>query len=122
MRIITLFVIGLTLLVSGCATICRGGWDTQDTVMETTSLALLAADQHQTQQIASQPGEYYETNPILGSHPTHARVNIYFAGWSILHPLVACALPPKERALWQTGTIVLEGVVVTNNSSRGLRP
>ncbi len=39
----------------------------------------LALDWRQTQRIVERPDLYYETNPLLGSHPNMGAVNRYFA-------------------------------------------
>lgn len=111
----------LTFALSSCA-VCTGGWTPKDTAMELASEGILAVDWHQTQQIAKQPERFYEHNPILGVHPSIAKVNTYFIGWMVLHPFVSCALPPGSRFWWQALTIGVEGKTVVKNHEIGLKP
>lgn len=83
-------------------------------------LVLMAIDLRQTLRITANPTLWYETNPLLGKHPSARRVVVWFA-------LCALALVP----LWlyaphdvATGVLlvcsVLELYCVTNNRSLGL--
>jgi hypothetical protein len=47
------------------------------------------------------PDGWCELNPIIGSHPSVAKVDTYFAGCLVAHTLIAVALPPKYRKIWQ---------------------
>ena len=92
-----------------------------DYALETTFIGVTSMDWSQTQQIAAHPQEYYETNFILGRHPSLNTVNIYFPSAMALHALVAYALPKPWREVWQTMWIGVETYTVYTNASIGLR-
>ena len=103
-------------------------WTTADTAWQASAMALMAADWGQTRYISKHP-EYYETNPILGRHPSTGRVNLYFLGVMIVHPVVSYLLPAKAqvfgfdinpRRIWQAGTIIVELGCVGNNARLGI--
>jgi hypothetical protein len=75
-------------------------WSAEQIALGVTLGMLLAADWAQTRYIASHPGEYYETNAILGRHPTRGQVDAYFAGYSLLWWALAEFLPQ-----WRTGIL-----------------
>ena len=92
-----------------------------DYALETTFIGVTSMDWSQTQQIVAHPHEYYETNFILGRHPSLSTVNIYFPSAMALHALVAYALPKPWREVWQTMWIGVETYTVYTNASIGLR-
>ena len=92
-----------------------------DYALETTFIGVTSMDWSQTQQIATHPHEYYETNFILGRHPSLNTVNIYFPSAMALHALVAYALPKPWREVWQTMWIGVETYTVYTNETIGLR-
>jgi hypothetical protein len=80
-------------------------------------------------QTARNPDQYFEYNPLLGEHPSEGRVNVYFIGWAILHPIITDILPREKtllgvqampRAFWQNISLVVSGACVINNFSIGL--
>lgn len=95
-------------------------WSQRDTALQLSYTALHIADWGQTLDIENHPG-HFETNPILGSHPTRGEINTYFASTLALHWLIARVLPQKWRNQFQLGTIALEFDVVTDNRSAGIR-
>lgn len=82
--------------------------------------ALHLADYGQTGDIANHPG-IRELNPLLGPHPSRARIRNYFAATLLAHWAVTYALPAEHRRKWQAATITLEAVVVSRNAYLGLR-
>ena len=108
------------LLILLCLTGCAN-WTKQDTYREATALTLMAVDHGQTLNIAKNPQEYHELNPILGDHHSVSEVNRYFAAVYILDPTISALLPEKERKWWQYVTIGIEAGVVARNYSLGLR-
>ncbi len=94
-------------------------WTQQDTYRETVYIALDAIDWRQTQDIVRHPN-LYETNPVLGLHPTNARINAWFAASMATQIAIAYVLPEKWRAAWQYAGIGLEAVMVGNNKHLGL--
>jgi len=65
--------------------------------------------------------EYYETNPILGKHPSKGNVNTYFACSMLLNYLLADFLPSDARTFWLGLNIFVSAIMVENNYSIGLR-
>ena len=95
-------------------------WTQADSAREAAYLALHVVDWGQTLEIADNPGQYHERNPVLGDHPSRGRVNAWFAGTALLHPVVSYLLPDDLRPYWQYGTIGLEMYCVGNNVSLGI--
>jgi hypothetical protein len=104
-------------------------WTMADTAWQASATALMVGDWGQTRYIAQHPGEYHETNPILGRHPSTSAVDLYFMGALIVHPVISYLLPSKAeifgvtinpRRIWQAGTIVVELGCVANNARLGI--
>lgn len=105
------------LAVVGCG---PRTWTKADTAREAAYLALHVVDWGQTLEIADNPGQYHEHNPVLGSHPSRGEVNRWFAITGLLHPVVSYALPDEVRPYWQYGTIGIEVICIGNNVSLGI--
>jgi len=103
-------------LLTGCFT----DWTKADVYRQATWTALHGADWLQTRQIAQHPDQYRETNPILGSHPSLASVDLYMGAWMVIHPLISDVLPPEYRKYWQYISIGVTGGCVLNNLSIGI--
>ena len=95
-------------------------WSKQDQQRQLAYTALHMVDWGQTLDIADQPKDYYETNPVLGQHPSRSEVNTYMATSLATHWLIARRLTPKKRRIFQWTTIVIEGLYITNNKRIGL--
>lgn len=108
------------LLLPACATSFGEKWSSSDTARQLAANALLTTDWGQTLYVADHPGKFYETNPIIGRHPSRGRVNRYFAAANILHPLISASLKPEAREYWQYITIGLESGVVAHNINIGV--
>lgn len=82
-----------------------------------TSTALLACDWGQTRGAARAgwPGGTYESNVILGEHPTARQVDAYFAAAIAIDWLLFYLTPPRWRALGQAGIIGVEAWAVSSN-------
>lgn len=101
------------------ASLNAADWTTADTARQTACVSLLAADWCQTRQIVKTPG-MYETNPLIGRHPSLNRVNTYFISAIVGHTLLSYNLTPKNRKRFQYATIGLEAAVVGRNYHIGL--
>lgn len=105
--------------------------------LDTTALvaaeASLAVDMLQTLDIKRHPDrtfQYYgttlvqpgmtETNPILGEHPSDAKVCAYFAGTMLLTGAAWYALPPRLRFLAPLAALILEVPQIGRNAGAGL--
>lgn len=82
--------------------------------------AVHLADWMQTLTIAKNPDRFYETNKILGEHPSAHEVNQYFLATAIGHALVSHFLPAKPSRIWQGATIVMQVGYVTQNRQLGI--
>lgn len=77
-------------------------------------------DMLQTFEIVDNPA-YYETNPILGKHPSKEQVLGYFVLRGIGHYHVTKIIPEKYRGVWHTFSIVANLDTIQNNHSIGIR-
>lgn len=90
-------------------------------VMQGAYLAVHAIDWGQTRYVASNPDEFYETNIILGSHPSVGEVNRYMGSTMLLHAGITKSLPSKYRKYWQVFTLGVEIGVVGRNMRFGVK-
>jgi hypothetical protein len=65
--------------------------------------------------------DYYETNPLLGSNPSDARIRNYFLAAGLAHIGITYLLPKEYRPYWQWGTLILELGYVAHNHQIGLK-
>lgn len=106
------------------------GLDRAAVAREAAYDGLLLVDYGQTLDIKNHPGSY-ETNPLLGKHPSDEQIRRHFGAALVIHGLVSWALPDKPinrlgialspRALWQYVTLGVEGAVVASNFGMGLK-
>lgn len=82
--------------------------------------ALMVLDYKTTLDIKNHPG-IYETNPILGRHPSDGYIATYFVTAAALQFVVATLLPKQYQPYFQYVTIGLEVGAVSNNVSMGLK-
>lgn len=97
-----------------------GQWTTEDRMAGVTALTFTVIDWGQTRYIAEHQ-QFYEINPILGMHPSMAKVNTYFAGALIGGTILTFALPEKDRKWFLGGVTVLELGVTAHNANIGIR-
>jgi hypothetical protein len=108
----------LIILLLPCTT---HAMDTQDIMLESGWQILHYIDYKQTIEIANNPQDYRERNPILGNHPSEGKVNTYFAITSALHLITWYLLPDKYRTWFEIITITGTSACVINNYSIGVR-
>jgi hypothetical protein len=96
-------------------------WTKTDTAREVVWMILHAVDWGQTLEIARHPDDFREMNPILGTHPTVGRVNLYMGAWALAHPAISYLLPGDWRKTWQYLTIGVSFTSTANNFNLGLR-
>ncbi|HEY5899720.1 MAG TPA: hypothetical protein VIV54_19295 [Burkholderiales bacterium] len=114
------FLMACGMLLSSQA-MAAENWTTTDTVLLGGALATLAADWSQTRVIVGFPGLYYETNPVMGSHPSSGAVNRYFLAAVAGTAGLAYVLPVTYRRAFLGGIIVLESAVIVHNNKLGLQ-
>jgi hypothetical protein len=86
---------------------------------EAVYITLVAVDWNQTLQINAHG--MYEMNPILGSHPSDAKINTLIPAAMLAHYYIATLLPTEYRKAWQYAWIGIESAYVVRNMSLGLQ-
>ncbi len=81
----------------------------------------LMVDWRQTQQIVEKPGLFYETNYILGPHPSMGSVNRYFMASVATTFLVSEYAPRGAAKTIMRSLMFFEGGVVQHNWNIGLK-
>jgi hypothetical protein len=120
----------ITILLVSTATNAEPWYRTSLLVAAETSLAI---DMMQTLDIRHHPTygpEYagpttppynlHEINPILGAHPSDAKIVVYFAATSLLTAGSYYALPPRWRPLVPLAVLILEIPMIAHNAKFGL--
>lgn len=114
-------VLGLGVWAAAFAIHARAeDFSTSDWARQWTYTAIHVADWGTTLDIKNHP-DLQEINPLLGHHPSDARINTYMAGTLAAHWAISYALPERWRPTWQYVTIGIDGAVVAHNFSLGLR-
>lgn len=94
-------------------------WSTLDKTLLAAAMTAQVIDWGQTRNLANDR-KFYEQNPLLGPHPSTARVNNYFVAGLVVIPLVAHYFPEYRTAIlasWLTVELVATG----NNRRIGLK-
>lgn len=120
-------VLALALAVSSSANAFCSKLSEQDQNIFIASNIAIAADWQTTRDMSRRLDEgYHEVGPIakelIGSQPTTARVDSYFAVRFFVNYYIACKLdngPYKNTYLW--ATTLSHGYAATNNYRIGLR-
>jgi len=85
-----------------------------------TSSTLLLVDMFQTLDIAENPDKFYETNPVLGDHPSKEEVYTYFASALVLNYLAWKYLPEPWWKVQQGLVMAIQVGVIANNVNLGI--
>ena len=93
--------------------------DTTYKAMYYTSYTLSAVDWAQTRYISTHP-YYSEVNPLLGEHPSTARVDNYFAAWWVVTQVALRVLPEKWSRAYLAGKLVVNVACVSRNIQIGI--
>jgi hypothetical protein len=96
-------------------------WKKEDTTIQTAVAVFIAADWLQTRDISSNPDKFYETNTILGAHPSLEEVDRYFVTCLVGNTLIAYVLPRDLRRWWQTISLSVEMQYVNRNYNLGIK-
>lgn len=115
-RVLTIFFIMFLLVPKQVL----AEWSKTNTALEIGYAILLLADWNQTKQIAKNPEIYHERNPLFSRHPSVSEVNWKFAVGLIGHIGISALLPNKYKVIWQSTTIAMETVCVSNNYNIGI--
>lgn len=112
------FVISTILL--NTSVVAGDEW-TDSQVTKAVALAVLTtADWAQTRNIARNPHKWYETNPLLGEHPSVSKVDKHFIISGIVGAFVLESLPSKYRDWALNAGIMIEVGCVVNNFNLGI--
>ena len=109
------------LLFAGCAHYKPDPWTKNQVILQGVATGLKIIDFGQTLDIAKNPDEYYEINPIIGKHPSTSRVKKYFYASLITQPIITYLLPTDYREAWLGANIVISFYLVERNYGVGLR-
>jgi len=110
----------LLLILLPCAAQAHDPWTRADTERQALDTGLVVLDWGTTLDIANHPG-FHECNPILGRHPSRARINEYISAAIAADALLAYELPAAWRHRWQWAVAAVEVAAVDNNLGMGLR-
>ena len=114
----------LSLLL--CSSCFASDWVGKDTQWEVAWQLVNLADWSQTLDLTQRKfyvgysgikeWPYYdEYNPILGAHPSRAKVNHYFFVSAVAHVMFSNALPRRWRRTYQGATLGLSAACVVRN-------
>ena len=90
-------------------------WDKADSYREVGWQVIHVVDWGQTLEIARNPNDYHELNPIMGRHPSVGNVNVYMGLSSVAHVAISVLIPKEYKETWQWITIGLSGACVISN-------
>lgn len=93
----------------------------QDRYGHAAYTALLIADWLQTREIARNPKQFYEGNPVMGAHPSVSDVDRYFLASAAVYFLAQRLLPRRYAACHQRLSLQLEFSCVASNYAIGIR-
>jgi hypothetical protein len=119
----------LKRLAAGCLLVAAAtdvqaqssSWTTLDYSLAGGAATMMMIDWAQTRYAARNPHRYSERNPMMGEHPSTARVDQYFALASLLMVGATYVLPRRERRLFLSGVLVVETSAVVNNYQIGVK-
>jgi len=109
----------IAFLLFGCTT-TPDKWTKKDYVLHTVMTSAMAVDWLQTRYIAEHPDKYYETNPILGKHPSKTEVDLYFLGSWLVTTGIVHFTKEKYRFIPQVGHTALSIKCIIHNDSIGI--
>lgn len=115
MTMVRLLVLALLLFSNGAIAQMTG----TEIAKEAAFASLVLVDYRQTLDIKNRPG-LYEQNPVIGKHPSDARLRNFCLGTVVGHLAVSYFLPRPYKAYWQNITIVIETGFVSQNARLGL--
>ena len=115
------YVISTTIYVLlSCTAHAGESWDRTDKILLGTTMATAVLDYGQTMHIARNPQDHYEYNPILGEHPSPARVRGAFLIGAVAKIIIAELLPSRYRKTWLGVWTIGSGAIVISNRQQGI--
>ena len=106
--------LALALPLSAASVSAQSDWTPVQSALEVTTLIALDIDYHQTLRIHEYP-RAWESNPLLGKHPSSARIKTYFPIATLAQFLIADSLETPARNMFLGGLLVLEIGVTSKN-------
>ena len=110
----------MVLLLCGSAGAENRPWTEDEKRLFYLHSALVVADWSQTRQIAKNPLEYKEYNPLIGNHPHVDKVDLWFIGSLIGSYYWFDYMESNRKTVIFTASIV-RGAIVGHNLNVGLR-
>ena len=112
----------LLALALGVSCSASTPWTTRDTCLETACAAGITCEWAQMCSNASNGLVTCGIDAhILDANPPRRRINAYFIGWELAHPVISWVLPRPWRNVWQGATIAFEIAVHQHNAAVGCR-
>ena len=115
------YLAALLLILAAPTATASDKWDTVDFALLTTATTALMLDWGQTRRISRNPDEYYETNSLLGDHPSTGDVDKHFAAVMLGTIVIADFLPSAYRKTWLGIITAVEVGYVSQNYQIGIR-
>ena len=124
-KVITLLLITCSLFLFGFDSLNK-----EEITLGIIQSGVAVIDYQQTKVIARNPDKYWETNPILGKHPSESKVTQVFLLSGIGYVLVTYMLPREievfsiklhPRMYWQLLFLGAESQAVFHNMRTGIR-
>ncbi len=112
----TLRLVAVALALALASAARADEWTRTDTAFELGLVTLSLTDFGQTSWFLANRPHAYETNPLLGTHPSRAKLAAAGAIGLTTHFLVARVLPQPWRRLWQLAGIGVEADAVSSNA------
>lgn len=116
----SLLLITATCLLASARYAHSDPWSPTSKALAVSAATATALDWAQTRYIAQHPQTYYETNPLLGRHPTVGDVNRYFVGSFILGGAIANYLNDRHRRWFLGAVTFIEIGFIGHNRSIGI--
>jgi hypothetical protein len=108
----------LAVCLLSCFTAQASEWDKTEKGLLIAAETLLVMDMQQTLQIEGKG--LRELNPILGEHPSNAKIYGYFALSGLVTYAIADRLSPEWRKMYLSGVVGFQIAIVKHNVQMGL--
>jgi hypothetical protein len=105
----TIAILLVSMMLTSCAT-----WSRNDKLLAVMSCTAAAADAYTTTRFLKYP-DTREINPLMGDHPSDARVYATIAATQALFLIIANYLPPDLRKLFLGGKTMLNTGLALHN-------